>query len=94
MPKGYQNDAQMDAQIDEFSYFFEKGGNARNYLFYNRKRGSGHLKMHEKSIQNQCKIDTRKSFAKVWKIIPKCIQNGNQNPSKISKIPEKTVSEN
>ena len=33
-------------------------------LFYNRKRGSGHLKMHENSIQNRCKIDARKSDAK------------------------------
>ena len=48
--KRLQNDAKMDAKIDDFSYFFEKGENARNYLFYNRKRGSGHQKMHEKSI--------------------------------------------
>ena len=31
--KGYQNDAQMDTNIYDFSYFFEKGENARNYLF-------------------------------------------------------------
>ena len=48
--KGSQNDTKMDTKIDENSYFSEKGWNARNYLFYNRKRGSGHLKSHEKSI--------------------------------------------
>ena len=64
MAKGFQNDAKMDAKINEKSYFSEKGCNARNYLFYNRKRGSGHLKMHENSIQNRCKIDARKSYAK------------------------------
>ena len=50
MLKRYENDAQMDAKIDECSYFFEKGENARNYLFYNSFRGSRHLKMHQKSI--------------------------------------------
>ena len=50
MPKGYQNDAQMDAKIDDFSYFFEKGENARNHCIYKLKRGSGHVKSHEKSM--------------------------------------------
>ena len=40
-----QNEAKIDAEIIDFSYFFEKGENARNYLFYNIKRGSGHLKI-------------------------------------------------
>ena len=44
--KRVQNEAKIDAEIIDFSYFFEKGENARNYLFYNIKRGSGHLKMH------------------------------------------------
>ena len=30
-----------------------------------------------------------KGMQKVWKMIPKCIQNGSQNPSKFCKIPEK-----
>ena len=64
MPKGHQHDAQMDAKINDVSCFFEKDENARNYLFYNRKRGSEHIKMQEKSIQNRCKIDARKSDAK------------------------------
>ena len=83
MAKGSQNDTKIDAKIDENSYFSEKGWNARNYLFYNRKRGSEHLKMHEKSIQNRCKIDARKSDAKSMendtkmhpKWEPKSIQN-------------------
>ena len=50
MPKGFQNDTKIDAKINENSYFSEKGWNARNYLFYNRKRGSGHLKSHQNSI--------------------------------------------
>ena len=31
MPKGSQNDDKMDAKIDVFSYFFNKGEIARNY---------------------------------------------------------------
>ena len=64
MPEACQNDTKMDAKIDEISYFSEKGWNARNYLFYNRKRGSGHLKSHEKTLQNRCKIYARKRYAK------------------------------
>ena len=47
-----------------FHVFFEKRENARNYLFYNRKRGSGHAKTHQKSIKNRCKIDAGKRHAK------------------------------
>ena len=54
----------MDAKINDFSCFFEKGENARNYLFYNIKRGSGHLKIDEKSIQNPSKIHAKKKHAK------------------------------
>ena len=64
MPNVIQNDTKMEAKIDNFSNFSEKGRNARNYLFYNRKRGSGHLKMHENSIQMIYKIDAGKSYAK------------------------------
>ena len=48
--KRVQNEAEIDDEIIDFSCFFEKGENARNYLFYNIKSGSGHLKMHQKSI--------------------------------------------
>ena len=44
--KRVQNEAKIDTEIIDFSCFFEKGENARNYLFYNIKRGCGHLKMH------------------------------------------------
>ena len=84
----------MDANINENSYFSEKGYNARNYLFYNRKRGSGHLKSHEKTLQNRCKIYARKSHAKVWKIVLKGNQNGNQNLLKSVKMPEKRHAKN
>ena len=54
----------MNAKIRDFSCFFEKGENARNYLFYNIKRGSGHLKIDEKSIQNPSKINAKRKHAK------------------------------
>ena len=63
MRKGYQNDAQMDTNIYEFSYFFEKGENARNYLFYNRKLVSEQVKNEKTIIQNRCKIEARKMDA-------------------------------
>ena len=66
----------MDAKIVDFSCFFEKRENVRNYLFYNRKRGSGHAKTHQKSIKNRCKIDAGKRHAKSMendaKMKPKC----------------------
>ena len=43
--------------------FFEKGENAPDSLFSNRKRGSGHAKTHQKSIKNRCKIDAGKRHA-------------------------------
>ena len=45
MQKGIQYDAKMDAKITVFSRFFEKSENARDYSFYHRKRGSGHLEI-------------------------------------------------
>ena len=63
--KGSQNDAKMENKINENSYFSEKGWNARNYLFYNRKRGFRYLKIIlKKSDKNQYKINTRKRHAK------------------------------
>ena len=82
MRKGYQNDAQMDAKIHEISHFFGKGENARNYLFYNRKRGSEHLKIKKKSIQNRWKIKARTNDAERSKNTPKGRQNGYRNQSK------------
>ena len=93
MPKVIKNDTKMDTKIAQLSNISENGWNARNYLFYNRKRGSEHIKIQEKSIQNRCKIDAKmmpeKVMQKVWKIMPKCIQNGDQNPIKIWKYQKK-----
>ena len=50
MPKGFQNDAKMESKITDFSWFFEKGKNARNHCIYKLKRGSGHVKSNEKSM--------------------------------------------
>ena len=41
MPKSFQNDTKMDAEMVDFSYFFRKGENAPDSLFSNRRRGSG-----------------------------------------------------
>ena len=48
-----QNDVKMYAEIIEFSCFYGKGENTPNYLFYNRRRGSGHLKMEEKTMKHR-----------------------------------------
>ena len=85
MPKGYQNDVQMDANINDFSYFSEKGENARNYLFYNRKRSSEQVKIEKKRIQNRCKMEAREKDAERSQNEPKGIQNGYRNQSKIAK---------
>ena len=50
MPKGSQNDTKIEAKIHDFSWFFEKGENARNHCIYKLKRGSGHVKSDEKSV--------------------------------------------
>ena len=43
----------------------------------------------QKGIKNQSKIDAKsmqeKGMQNVWKMMPKCIQNGSQNPLKINK---------
>ena len=62
--KSIENDAKMDAKINDFSYLFEKGEKPRNYLKTNRILGFRHRKRYQKSIKNQCKIDARKSYAK------------------------------
>ena len=67
MPKGSQNDAKMDAKINDFSNFFKKDEKYEIMLPLQREHGftgSGYLKIHEKSIQKTYKIDARKSYAK------------------------------
>ena len=83
----------MEPQIDDFSYFFEKGDNARNHCIYKLKRGSGHAKSDQKCIKNRCKIDAGKSYAKMMQIMLKWRQDGSHNRHKISKIREKTHAE-
>ena len=41
IPKGFQNDTKMDAEMVAFSYFSRKCENAPDSLFSNRRRGSG-----------------------------------------------------
>ena len=94
MPKVIQNDTKMDTKIDTFSNFSEKGCNARNYLFYNRKRGSGHLKMNENSIHNRCKIDARKSYAKSMENYAKMEAKWRPRSLENPKICEKRHGEN
>ena len=48
--KKRENDAKTEPKINDFSYFFEKGENARNHCIYKLKRGSGHIKSYEKSV--------------------------------------------
>ena len=62
--KRIQNEAKIDAEIIDFSYFFEKGENAPDPVFSYIIRGSGYLKLHQKPIQNRCKIDAGKRHAK------------------------------
>jgi len=61
---GYENEAKIDAKINDFSHLFEKGEKPRNYLKTNRILGFRHAKRYQKSIQNRCKIDARKRHAK------------------------------
>ena len=68
MPEGSQNDVKMYAEIIDCSCFDEKGGNAPNYLFYNRKRGSGHLKMGAKLSNIGGKAGSEKEMPKGAKI--------------------------
>ena len=63
MKKNIQNDAKMDAKINDFWYLFEKGEKPRNYLKTNRILGFRHAKRYQKSIQNQCKNDAAKKHA-------------------------------
>ena len=88
----------MDAQIDDFSYFFEKGEKPRNYLKTNRILGFRHAKRYQKSIQNLCKIDARKTHATSMENNPKMLSKWEpisiSNLKNTGNILEKTVSEN
>ena len=58
-----QKDARIEPQINDFKYFFVKGRKCKISEEYNAKRGSGHAKGYQKSIQNRCKNDARKKHA-------------------------------
>ena len=64
MPKGSQNETKMDAKTINCSYFFKKGENCRNYLFYNIKPGFCERKNHGKSMRFPFKLDARKRYVK------------------------------
>ena len=91
--KRLENEAKFDTKINDFSYFFEKGENARNHCIYKLKRGSAHAKSDQQCIKNRYKIDAGKSYAKMMQIMQKWSQNGSQNRDNISKIREKTHAE-
>ena len=85
MPKGSQNDAKMDAQIHDFLSFFKKDeiyeikpplGREHDFT------GFGHLKMHDKSIQNRYQEKVCKKYGKLY-------QNGAQMEAQIARQIEK-----
>ena len=52
----------------------------------------------QKGIKNLSKVYAKsmqeKGMQKVWKMMPKCIQNGSRNPLKIGKVMEKRHAKN
>ena len=71
----------MDTQIHDFLSFFKKDEIYEIMAPLGREHdftGSGHLKMHDKSIQNRC---PQKAMQKVWNML-KWTPNRGQNRSK------------
>ena len=70
----------------QFLCFFRKCQNVRNYLFSNRKRGSGHLKVESKSPQNLSKFGAKqkhaKSMEKTTQTDPSWCPKCDKNPKK------------
>ena len=93
MPKGFENDTKMDAEISDFAYFFNKGENARKYCIYNIKLGSGHLQNDDKSIKKRCEIDAGKSNAKRMSNDPEMKPNGEPKSIPNRKSDEKKACE-
>ena len=88
MPKGSQNDAKMDAQINRFSYFFKK------YEKYEIKpplrrehdfTGSRCLRTRKSRFKRYTKSMSEKAMQKVSKMRPKLKPNGGQDHLKIQK---------
>ena len=85
MPKGYQNDAKMEAKINDLSIFCKKNEKYEIKLPLGREHdftGSGHLKMHDKLIQNRCQEKVCKKYGKLC-------QNGPQMEAQIARQIEK-----
>ena len=74
MPNGSQNYATSTPRLNMFSCFFKKVAKCEITLALQREHdftGSGHLKMHDKSIQNRCQEKVCKKYGKLY-------QNGAQ----------------
>ena len=89
--KSLQNDAKMDTKMEDFQYFFEKGENAPDSLFFIVKRGSGHAKSDVKSTKKRCKIDAGSSDAKRRYNYAKTEPKRMPKSIKDTKMPEKCM---
>ncbi len=71
----------------EFMFFqlFRKRRKVTKLFVFNIKWWFGHVKNHEKSIKNQCKIDARKRYAKMSQNGAKIYPKSFQNPEKTEK---------
>ena len=84
--KSSQNDAKIDAKMNDFPNFFKKEEKYEIKLPLEREHdctGLGHLKMYEKSIQTTYKFHVRKSVAKSMEMMPKWSPNGGRDRLKI-----------
>ena len=94
MPKGSQNDAKINAKINDFSSFFKKDEKYEIKLPLGREHdltGSGYLKMHEMRYKRHTKSMPEKAMQKVWKMMPKWKPNGGQDRLKIRKYVKKSM---
>ena len=83
IPKAFQNDAKTDAKLIDLLCFCEKGWNAPNCLFSNRKRGSGHPRIEKSPSKINGKSIFEKGVQKVMNMVLKRDQNRRPNPIKI-----------
>ena len=83
IPKAFQNHAKTDTKIIDLLYFCEKGWNAPNCLFSNRKRGSGHPTIEKSTSKMNAKSMFEKGMQKVMNMILKRDQTRGPNPMKI-----------
>ena len=94
MPNGFQNDTKMDARIIDFHVFLKKAKMHETICFTIENV----VLAMQKRIKNRSKIDAKsmleKGMQKVWKMMQKWSQNGCQNRSKKTKMPEKRHAKN